>query len=70
VYNGFSKEAKYTFIGEFKFTTKSLRLVRRCGVLTFQFHAINKVKLPLEVKGTSIHDNSERLAEGVAHVSF
>ncbi len=38
--------------------------------MTFQFHAINKVKLMLEVKGISIHNNSERLAKGVAHANF
>ncbi len=38
--------------------------------MTFQFHAINKVKPPLEVKGTSILDNSERLAMGVAHANL
>jgi hypothetical protein len=38
--------------------------------MVFQFHAINKVKLPLKAKGTSIHDNNERLVEGVAHASL
>ncbi len=39
--------------------------------MAFQFHvAINKVKLPFMAKRTSICDSNERLAKGVAHVSF
>ncbi len=62
------REAKYVFPKEFVLATKGLMLARRCGVVTFQFHAINKIKLPFEVKETSIHDNNEKLVKGVAHV--
>jgi hypothetical protein len=53
IYDGLFREFKYAFPRELVFASKSLRLDKRCRVATFQFHAINKIKLPLEVKGTS-----------------
>jgi hypothetical protein len=43
------EEAKYVFPMEFILTTKSLRFTRRCGVVTFQFQAMNKISFHLKL---------------------
>ncbi len=70
IYDGLFKEFTYAFPRELVFVSKSSRLDKRCRVATFQFHAINKIKLPLEFKGTSIYNGNEGLAKGVAHASL
>jgi hypothetical protein len=70
IYDGLFKEFKYAFPKDLVFASKSSRLDKRCRVATFQFHAINKIKLPIEVKGTSIYSSDEGLAKGVAHVNL